>query len=262
MSRNTERLAARLLLPEIPVGQELAGVTTGLQFASGEIAPALINEVSPDLVTRSNANGTIDIVNVSGGTIAAGRVLTVTAAQVKDTPFPDDEIVVTAVPTPQTAANAREVMYAFLGFTAVPPVIAANSANLVPWNYSIAANFPLVAGGFISITAAGEIQILKAGDYIIQQNLQIIRAAGAAAGRVSLALGLNGTVSGSNRVAQDYSGSNEVLSFARQDFFRAPIPATLSFHLVTPANDTTFNYGMGVANSFVASRLLITRYPS
>lgn len=262
MSRNTERLAARLLLPEIPVGQELAGVTTGLRFASGEIAPALINEVSPDLVTRSNANGTIDIVNVSGGTIAAGRVLTVTAAQVKDTPFPDDEIVVTTTPTAQTAANAQEVMFASLGFTAAPPVIAANSANLVPWNYSTTPVFPLVSGGFINVTTAGEIQILKAGNYIIQQNVQIIRAAGAATGRVSLALGFNGAVSGSNRVADDYSAAREVMLFARQDFFRTPIPATLSFHLVTPANDTTFNYGMGVANSFAASRLLITRYPS
>lgn len=266
MSRTQEALAATLILPEIPPVHELLGVTTELRLSDGTIPLAAIVQSDPRLGVRANVNGTVDIINQSGQTIPALTELIVTAAQEKLIPFPAVDVAVAVAPTPQSATSAEQMMYAALSLPAGGAAIVENSNNLVPWESPLLNPDPLVNGGFIRVDVSGEIQILKGGRYLFQHSLACIRTGGDNTGRVSYAVGANDTPSASARIAADYSAADNinVLNFNRIDNYNfppTPVPQTLQWFLITPNNATTFAYGMGIANSFLVGRLLITRYP-
>lgn len=192
MSKTQQVLSKTLTLPAIGSFQYLAAVDPGLITANGTVLRPYIDTQDKDLSFTVNADGTIDIYNVSGRNLAAGKKVVVLAADKWfNAPVGGEENVTTVASTPTLYPSAPNLLMNARAtdnqtFVNTPAIILFDSSNVIP----------LVARGYIDDpgTQGGAFVVRKPGVYLFEGDFLFSATAGGA-GTVTIQLYTNSAAS-------------------------------------------------------------------
>jgi hypothetical protein len=190
MAQTQQVLSKTLILPAIGSFQYLPSVDPGLISASGTVWRPYINTADADLSYTINNDGTLDIYNVSGRNLAAGKRIVVSALDQRFN-IPNTEETVTIVAA-SPALNPTMGLPAMVA-AAIDSFTFVNTPVVVPFDSSSV--IPLVTRGYVDDpgTQGGAFVIRKPGVYLFQGNF-IFSATAGAAGNISVALYINNIV--------------------------------------------------------------------
>lgn len=199
MATTRQVISKTLILPAIGSFQYLAAVDPGLRAANGTALVPYVNTVDSDISFVINGNGTLDIYNVSGKNLSAGKRIVVSAI---------DHLLNLPVGAEQTVTNAPTTAPAYpvkilpaAVFSAPDSFTFSNTPVVVPFDASSV--LPIIAQGYISDPGdnGGAFLIRKPGSYTFQGNF-IFCATGGAAGNITVQPYIMDVASSSRRFRQ------------------------------------------------------------
>lgn len=215
MATTRQVISKTLILPAIGSFQYLAAVDPGLRTANDAALVPYVNTVDSDLSFVINGNGTLDIYNVSGRNLSAGKRIVVSAVEhLLNLPVGAEQTITTASAT--SPAYPVQVLPSMV-FSAVDSFTFSNTPVVVPFDGSNL--LPLIAQGYISDPGdnGGAFLIRKPGVYTFQGNF-IFCATGGAAGNIAVQLYINDVTSASRVFRQSVNfgagQTDAALSFA------------------------------------------------
>lgn len=190
MSKTQQVLSKTLTLPAIGSFQHLAAVDPGLITANGAVLRPYIDTPDKDLAFNINANGTIDIYNISGRNLAAGKQIVVSATDKWfNAPVGGEQTIDTVATYPQgQVAPSIISMWA----TAVDSQTFSNTPSII--NFDSSPVVPLITTGTIDDPGnqGGAFVIRKTGVYAFYFDC-IFSATSGGAGTISITRYLNGS---------------------------------------------------------------------
>jgi hypothetical protein len=264
MAQTQQVISKTLILPAIGSFQYLPSVDPGLISASGTVWRPYINTADQDLSIAINNDGTLDIYNVSGRNLSAGKRIVVSALEQRFN-IPNTEQAVTVV-------AATPTQNPIMG---LPPMVAvaadsftfANTPVLVPFDSSNV--IPIVTRGYVDDpgTQGGAFVIRKPGVYLFQGSFIFCATAGAA-GYISVQLFTNGSGSTASiyRQAVNFGAGliDQSLSFSVSTLItQAALDAaggtrTIDFRISTNVGTITGKLGTAVSNTPQSCQMLVS----
>lgn len=191
MSKTQQVLSKTLILPAIGSFQYLAAVDPGLITANGTVLRPYIDTPDKDLAFNINDDGTIDIYNVSGRNLAAGKRIVVSATEKWfNAPVGGEQVVDVVAASPPLYPQASLL---FMDATALDSQTFSNiSTNILFRSSSV---LPMVTRGYIDEPGGqgGGFVVRKQGIYRFDGNI-IFSATAGGAGTVSVELRANSTI--------------------------------------------------------------------
>ncbi len=207
MATTRQVISKTLILPAIGSFQYLAAVDPGLRTANDAALVPYINTVDSDLSFVINGNGTLDIYNVSGKNLSAGKRIVVSAVEhLLNLPVGAEQTITTAATVPSMPLG-----YLWPGVaTAQDNLTFSDTATIIP--FDISASLPLVARGFIDDPGdyGGAIRFKKPGYYTVQINA-IFSATAGGAGYIQIEPYTNAAATGT-RYTQDVDFAGSILT--------------------------------------------------
>lgn len=207
MATTRQVISKTLILPAIGAFQYIASVDPGLRAANDAVLVPYVNTVDSDISFVINSNGTIDIYNVSGKNLSAGKRIVVSAVEhLLKLPVGAEQTVTTAASTPSSPLG-----YFWPGIASAKDNLTfSDTATIIPFDMSPA--FPFVARGFIDNPGdyGGAIRFKKPGYYTVQVNA-IFSATAGSAGYIHVEIYTNTAATGV-RYTQDVNFTGGILS--------------------------------------------------
>lgn len=207
MANTRQVISKTLILPAIGSFQYLAAVDPGLRAANGTALVPYVNTVDSDISFVINSNGTLDIYNISGKNLSAGKRIVVSAVEhLLNLPVGAEQTVTTVASTPNAPRG-----YFWPGIVSAQDNLTfSNTATIIPFDMS--ASSPLVARGFIDDPGdyGGAIRFKKPGFYTVQVNA-IFSATAGGAGYIHIEPYTNTAATGT-RYTQDVDFTGGILS--------------------------------------------------
>lgn len=230
MSKTQQVLSKTLTLPAIGSFQHLAAVDPGLITANGAVLRPYIDTPDKDLAFNINANGTIDIYNISGRNLAAGKQIVVSATDKWfNAPVGGEQTIDTVATYPQ-----GQVAPSIISMWAASPdnQVFANTPTVIAFSASNAST--LISTGLVDspATQSGAFVVRKTGRYQFFFDCLFSVTSGAA-----------GTVS-VQRYVNDIATSN-VLLRRSVDFSSGMVDQSISFSFSTAVTQAALDAAGG-----------------
>jgi hypothetical protein len=265
MATTRQVISKTLILPAIGSFQYLAAVDPGLRTANDAALVPYVNTVDSDLSFVINGNGTLDIYNVSGKNLSAGKRIVVSAVEhLLNLPVGAEQTITTAATTP--SVNPVQV---------IPPMVATAPDTLTFTNTPVIVTFdsssvlPLVTKGYVDDPGGngGAFVIRKPGSYSFQGNFIFCATAGAA-GYITVQMYQNGAAQASTTYRQAVNfgagDTDKSLSLALGTVItQAALDAaggtrTLDWRISTNVGTITGKLGTAVSNTPQSCTMLVS----
>lgn len=265
MSRTIQTLSKTLVLPAIGSFQYLAAVDPELQDANGNALPCYIDTPDADLSFTVNADGTIDIYNVAGKNLAAGKRIVVSSLQKQFNAPVGGELTVTTVASTPPVLPVSSVLN--LGATAVDNLTFSNTPTIITFDASSLVT--LISQGYIEDPGVngGAFVVRKPGNYQFQ-GIVVCNATAGGAGTISVQMFTNGTGSSLDLVSRTVNFAGGVTDrvipiFTNTLITQAAIDSgggarTLDWRIFTSAGTITGKLGGGATTTTRSSSLSVT----
>jgi hypothetical protein len=264
MAQTQQVISKTLILPAIGSFQYLPSVDPGLISASGTVWRPYVNTADQDLSIAINNDGTLDIYNVSGRNLSAGKRIVVSALEQRFNIPNTEQTVVTVAATP--ASNPTMGLPAMVA-TASDSFTFGDSASIVPFDAS--SGLPLIAKGYIDDPGdySGAFRIKKPGAYLFHGSFNFCVTSG---GPAFVAVQIfNNSIASSGDVIRQAVDFNAGMTTASISFIHSTVYTqsaidsgggfrTIDWRISTSAVGITGKLGSSVSDTPRGCRMAVT----